>query len=991
MTQNCIIRKRAFSNKCSVKTILLLLGLFFANSILAQNQSLTGEIVDDLGEPIIGAMVMVKGTTKGTITDATGQFVLSNLSQNDVIQFSYVGYREQEVVFTGQRNVRISLQENVEILDEVVVVGYGSLSKREVSSSIVQVNRSDFQQGAMSNPMEMLQGKVAGLSVNLTDQANPNAGTDNALQIRGAASISASNSPLIIIDGIAGGDYQSLSAQDIESVTVLKDAGSAAIYGTRGANGVVLITTRRGSAREGTHRITYDSWLGVNIAKPKPDILSPEEFREKDRDTDYGASTDWWDLLMRDFSYDTNQYLSIDGTTKNGFYGASINYRKATGLDMVTDRQEYGGRFTIQQRGFDNWVEFNATLNVRKVNETNGRAGWGGALTTNPTYPVFDEEGNYFQPTSPTGASTPKSNLDQTIRKGDRTYVLGSAELKVHLLKKANQSLNVSLNHSLNFRDHDNYEYQPSTSSDSFWNGYKGNAYRRDRKWQTNQTEFLANYTMSHGDHDFKLVAGYHYEESYYEKFDARNFDFAFDQTTWDDMGSGTYLKAGKSELGTEKNMNKLIGVFGRINYNWKNLLMASASYRREGSTKFGPENKWGDFMSASAAWELANMPFMQNVSMVNSLKPRASYGVTGRSDFDPYLSQQNYKADGLYYMDGGWTTGFAPAVNANPGLAWEKAIITNIGIDFSLWKNRLRGSIEYYDRQSKDLLYRYTAPQPPFVHEQIMVNVGTIQNRGFELSLDGDILTKTPLKWTSGIVLSNGNTTLKKLSNDVFEVSYLRLGEKGGPGTSEYYFRVTEGGKIGQFYGLKTAGVDENGNMEVYNQNNEVIPIGDAKNEDKRFIGNGTPKYFLSWNNSLTYKQFDLNIFWRGAFGFDIYNERMYGMGLEGCGTSNVLRSAYDTELKHPGGLISSYFLENGNFFKLENVTLGYNYKPRQNKFMDNMRVYLSAKNLFTITSYSGNDPSIVRVNGLEPGLDDSGAYPQAMVLTLGVTINFK
>ncbi|MCC8197752.1 MAG: TonB-dependent receptor [Tannerellaceae bacterium] len=686
-----------------------------------------------------------------------------------------------------------------------------------------------------------------------------------------------------------------------------------------------------------------------------------------------------------------NQYLSLDGTTKNGSYGASVNYRKVTGLDMVTARQEYGGHFSIQQRGLDNWVELTASLNARKVKEDKGEASWGSALTTNPTMPVWDEStGNYYQPTSPTGASNPKSQLDLVDKQGDRNYLLGSAELKVHILKQANQSLNVSLNHSLNYNDYDYYEYNPSTSADSYWNGYTGKAERKNQKWWTNRTELLGNYTLSLEDHDFKIVAGYSYEESNFEELKAVNSNFAFDQTQWNDLGSGTYLNEGKAEMESKKNSSKLIGVFGRINYNWKDLLMASASYRHEGSTKFGPDNKWGSFVAGSVAWEIANMPFMQQIQLVDMLKPRISYGVTGRSDFDPYLSQQNYKAEGNYYMDGRWVTGYAPAVNANPALAWEKAVVTNIGIDFSFW-NRLRGSVEYYDRQSRNLLYNYTAPQPPFVHEKILVNVGTIQNQGFEISLDGDILKKTPVKWSSGIILSQGVTKLKKLSNDVFEASYLNIKEKGGPGSSEYYFRVEEGGKIGQFYGLQTAGVDANGNMLVYDRNDEIIPIGDAQIEDKRFIGNGAPKVFLSWNNTLRYKQFDLNMFWRGAFGFDIYNDRLYGMGLEGAGSSNVLRSAYNTELKHPGGLISSYFLEKGNFFKLENVMVGYNLQPRENKFMNSMRVYLSAKNLFTITNYSGNDPSIVAVNGIDPGVDNSGAYPQAMVFTLGVTINFK
>ncbi len=694
---------------------------------------------------------------------------------------------------------------------------------------------------------------------------------------------------------------------------------------------------------------------------------------------------------MRDFSYDLNQYLAIDGTTRNGFYGASINYKKSTGLDFVTDRQEYGGRFTIQQRGLDSRVELNANLNFRKVNQNNGNASWGSTLTTNPTYPVWDDStGNYYQPTSPTGASTPARNINLNETKGDRNYIMGSAELKVHILRQANQSLNVSVNHSLNYNDYDYCNYQPSTSSDSYWNGYSGKAERRDRKWWTNRTELLGNYALSLQDHDFKVVVGYNYEETNYEDLRAINSNFAFDQTKWNDLGAGTFLKDGKADMSSNKNSSKLIGVFGRINYNWKDLIMASVSYRREGSTKFGPNNKWGNFAAGSLAWEITNMPFMQDITIVDMLKPRASYGVTGRSDFDPYLSMQNYKAEGNYLMDGNWVRGYAPSVNSNPSLAWEKAVVANVGIDFSFW-NRLRGSVEYYDRQSRDLLFRYTAPQPPFIYDKITVNVGTIQNQGFEMNLEGDIVTKAPVKWTSGIILSQGVSKLKKLSNDVFEASYLNLKGKSGPGTSEYYFRVAEGGKIGQFYGLKTAGVDENGNMLVYNEENEIIPIGDALNEDKRYIGNGAPKVFLSWNNTLRYKNFDLNIFWRGAFGYKIYNDRLYGMGLEGAGSSNVLKSAYETDLKHPGGLISSYYLENGNFFKLENVTLGYNYKPRENKFMDNMRVYFSAKNLATITKYSGNDPSIVEINGIEPGVDNSGTYPQARVFTLGLTINFK
>ncbi len=972
---------------------MLTLSMCCASYLFAQTGVLKGTVADANGETVIGASVMVKGTSNGTVTDLSGGYTLSNVKTNDLIVFSYIGFTSQEVRYQGQQMLNIVLEENVKALDEVVVVGYGSLSKRELSSSIVQVNKENFLQGAVNNPMEMLQGKVAGFIVNQTSPANPNSsGTE--LQIRGAASLTASNSPLVIVDGIIGADYQSISSQDIESMTVLKDAGSAAIYGTRGANGVILITTKRGTGKEGTARITYDSWIGLNSFKAKPRVLTPEEFREKGRDADYGSSTNWWDEISREGpAYDINQYLSVDGSLRNGFYGMSVNYRKATGADYVSNREEFGGKLQVQQRALNNLLELNGSLNYRKTTQKEGDATWGSALTTNPTMPVWDDEtGNYYQPTTPTGASQPASRLALTDRPRESNYILAFAEAKFHIMKKAHQALNVSLSYSLNHQTRDDYRYRPSNSSDSFWNGYTGRAQRDYSKNGTNRLELLANYNLSVNAHEFKVVGGYNYEEYNYESLSTENFNFAFDQLKWNDIGSGTYLKDGKANMSSSKSRSKLIGFFGRINYNWKGLLIASASYRREGSTKFGENNKWGDFYAGSLAFEVAKLSFMDAYPFINSLKPRVSYGVTGRSDFDPYLSMQTYQAKGQYYMDGNWVTGFAPSVNANSLLAWEKAVVTNIGIDLSFY-NRLRASFEWYDRQSKNLLYRYTAPQPPFLYSDITVNVGTIRNRGIEFTVDGDILVNTPVKWSSGIIAGTGSTSLEKLSNDVFKSSYLNLGSTGGTGSTDYNFRVEEGGKIGQFWALEWTGdIDEHGNMYVYNANGEPILMTEAKSSDKRLLeANGVPKLDLSWNNTLKYKNFDLSIFWRGAFGFQIYNNMVSSIGLEGGGNSNLLLSAYDTKLKYAGGLTSSYFLEDGDYVKLDNITLGYNFRPKTNNYLENLRVYVAAKNIATITSYTGNNPSIVRVTGLTPGIDGSGAYPQATSFTIGVTMRIK
>jgi len=955
--------------------------------------NVSGVVSDPQGEPLIGASVSVEGVSNGAITDIDGNYTLHNVATDAMLIFSYVGYEPQKVKVDGRTIINITMQENVSILNEVVVVGYGSLSRKELSSSIVQVDKSEFAQGAVNNPMEMLTGKVAGLNISTSSPADPNGSSD--LQVRGATSLTASNGPLVVIDGVAGGDIRNLAPQDIESITVLKDAASAAIYGTRGANGVILVTTRKGSGTEGKAVITYDSYFAMNFAKDRPEVLSSDEWRRARRGQDYGYDTDWYSELMRDFSYDTNQYISIDGSTSNGFYGASLNYKRATGLDIVSAREEYGGRFNVQQRAINDHLQLTASLIARKVKETWGDTGtFDTALGMNPTMPIMNEDGSYFQPTSPTNAQNPVQKLRVNTSQGNRTYVLGTADVKYNIWRNDVHTVNTQLSYSLHYNDLKSDYYTPSTSGESYWNGYKGRASIVWQKWWTNRLEWIGNYFFNKGDNDVKAMIGYTYERSNWEQIGAENKDFTFDNTLWHSIGSGSYLTDGKANMYSGKSESTLIGFFGRVNYSWRNMLFASASIRYEGSTKFGADHKWGSFPAASIAWEIAQMPFMeQYADVVQSIKPRFSYGVTGRSDFDAYRSLATYSTSGNYLIDGAWVTGYAPSSNANPLLGWEKSTSANYGVDFMLF-NRLHGSIEYFDRRSQDLLYNYTAPQPPYVYSNILVNVGTTRNTGVELSLTGDILTGTPVTWTSGINYSYGTTKLTKLSNEIYKASYLDLYQKPGVGSNEYFFRVQEGGKIGQYYGYEYAGVDENGNMMVWSGDGEKIYATQASPEnDKRYIGNGAPKHFLAWNNTLRWRDFDLSFMFQGAFGFEIFNMRKYGMGLRGSGSDNVLRDAYldDKDVFSSAGVITSYFLEKGDYFKLENVTLGYTVPFKKRTIIDSLRVFCSAKNLFTITGYSGNDPSIVTSTGITPGIDVASAYPSATQVSFGVTLRFK
>ena len=977
---------------CLLRHVLILLGVMVTSVSVFAQQTVSGTVTDATGETVIGVTVMVKGTTNGVATDISGKYALKNVPADATIVFSSLGYKTVEEKVDGRSVIDVVMNDDQQLLDEVVVVGYGSLSRKELTSSIVQIDKDQFQQGGMNNVMEMLTGKVAGLNVSTVSPADPN--SSSSLQVRGATSLTASNEPLIVIDGVAGGDIRTLAPQDIESMTVLKDAASAAIYGTRGANGVILITTKKGSGTPGKARITYDSYFAVNLAKGKPDVLSPDEWRRARRGNDYGASTDWYDLLMRDFSYDTNQYVSIDGSTENGYYNASINYKRATGLDIVSAREEYGARAAIQQMFLDKRLQLTLTLNARHVKEDWGDSGlFDTALSMNPTIPVYDENGDYYQPTSPTGVANPVGKLNLETSQGNRTYILGTVDAKWNIWSNGTHSINTQVSYSYDYNDLKSDFYTPSSSSESYWNGYAGRASITYQKWWTNRVEWLGNYFFNSNGHDVKLMVGYTYERENWEQMFMQNNNFTFDNALWHGIGSGSYLQEGKANMYAGKSESTLVGFFGRINYNWRDMIIASASMRYEGSTKFGADSKWGAFPSVSLAWEIAKTPFMEDYSdIVQSLKPRFSYGVTGRSDFDAYQSITTYSQNGKYYIDGEWVTGYAPSNNANTELQWEKSSSANYGIDFMLW-NRLYGSVEYFDRRSNDLLYTYSAPQPPYVYSTILVNVGTTKNTGVELSLTGDVFVDTPVKWTTGVNYSYGTTKLSKLSNDIYKASYLDLYQKPGAGTSEYFFRVQEGGKIGQFYGYEYAGTDDEGNMLVYNKDGEKILTAQATAEDKRYIGNGAPEHFLTWNNTLRWRDFDLSVMFQGAFGHEIFNMRKYGMGLQGCGTDNVLRSAYleDSDVITGGGVISSYFLENGNYFKLANVTLGYTVPFKSNKLVESLRVYVAAKNLFTITGYSGNDPSIVTSTGITPGVDVNSAYPQATQLTLGVTFRFK
>ena len=969
---------------------MIALLLLAVGVVSAQGGYLVKGVVEDAQGPVIGATVLQQGTTNGTTTGLDGDFMLRVPDADAIVEISCIGYATQ-VFKASEVPARILLAEDTEFLDEVVVIGYGTLSKKEVSASIVQVDSKDFFRGTTNNPMTMLTGKVAGLNVVTSQGSNPNSGSD--YQIRGATSLQAGNGPLVVIDGVPGGEIRSLAPQDIESMTVLKDAASASIYGTAGANGVILVTTKKGSKDEaGTAHVTYDGAFNVNFVKDPIAVLTPEEWVRSRRGTDYGARTDWYNALLRDFSYGHSHYVGVDGSTAKGSYNASVSYKNSLGVDLVDAREEFGARAAVEQRLIKDILQLNISLNARRVNEEYGNDGsFGTALTINPTFPIYNEDGSYYQPTAPTNATNPVEAMLNKTANGQRLYTTGAVSLKANFIKTEVHNLSSTVTYSLDYNDYKSNNYTPIESHDKYWNGYEGTASLSYSKNWRNQLEWLFNYSFHSGEHHLNAVAGYSYQDFNSESMNMTNRGFTYDSILWNDIGAGTARteNPAQTSMGSGKSLSKVIALLGRVNYNWNNTIFASLSLRHEGATNFGVNNKWGNFPAASIAWEMANMDFMQSVRWITSLKPRVSYGVTGRRG-GSNVSRPTYGSHGQYYMDGEWVKGYRPATNANPDLRWEKLVAVNAGIDFVLFNNRLRGSLDLYDRRSPDLLYNYTAPQPPFIHSSILVNVGETQNLGAELSLDGDIIMKKNFSWTSGINASTGYSKIRTLSNQIYGASYIDMLGTGGLGQTSYYYRYTEGSRIGTLYGYEAAGVNEYGDMMVYDNDGNVITAASANAAFKRYIGNTIPKLFLSWNNTFRYKNFDLSIFMNGAFGHMIYNNRRAG-NLQSSGNANVFRTAYtrDKDVREYGGVVTSYFLEHGDFMKIQNVSLGYTLTPKS-EIIRSLRVFLTATDLYTITGYTGTDPALLSTNGLTPGVDNGTGYPETRVVTLGATVTF-
>ena len=977
-----------------------LLTLLMPLSLLAQEINVHGVVTDEKGEAVIGASVMQKGTTNGTITDFDGNFTLA-VPGNATLVISYIGYTTQEIAVNGKKELPVTLKEDSQTLSEVVVVGYGTMDKKELTSAISHVGSKDFLQSSSMDPSMMIQGKVPGVSITNTGASDPN--NQASIQIRGISSRSAGLGPLIVVDGIPGGNLTNINANDIESFDILKDGAASAIYGTRGSNGVILVTTKKGQ-KDGAVHTSYNGMVGFDFMKKELDMLKAGDYRTlrsgESVGYDLGGNTDWLDEVSR-IGIKTQHTLTLSGGSAKSNYRGSIDYRNSTGIDKRSKREEYGARIALNHTTSSGLVTFVANVAPRVIYRN--QAAWDvfrNAIEANPTTPLMDPENpvQYYNFAGQTAGYNPVELINLEQDKGTTKLLDWDGTVKLNLFplllkNPGNQVLTTQLTFADHQYDNDNSWFRPSTSTLAINNGYSGEATRSYSKESMRSLEWVTNYSTSIGDHNIKAMAGYSYQYAQYSGLNNSNKDFPNDGLTFDNIGTGEYAKEeGRVDMGSYRNDSKLIAFFGRVSYDYKGRYLFTASLRREGSSKFGANHKWGSFPAVSAGWRVSDEAFMEGTkSWLTDLKLRADYGVTGNQDFSSYLSLNTMTGFGYYSYNGRTFQVWGPSKNVNPNLRWEKGKNWNVGVDFALFNGRLSGSLNYYNRHQQDLLGDYNVPTPPYLFTSTFVNVGTMRNTGLEIDLNWTAVNKKDFGYSISFVGATQDNKFLDFSNSEFVgQDFYDVCSTEDPYPFHNLQRIEKGKRIGNFYLLRYAGIDSKGNWIVYDKDGDMILADNATDEDRYVAGNGLPKFTASMTHSLRYRNWDATVYFQGAFGFDIFNTHDFYYGTKSF-IGNVMKKAYEkNQLVTANPAVTDYFLERGDYVKLDMITLGYTFNVNK-KFLERVRFYATAKNIFTFTGFSGVDPSTYQVNGLTPGATGSRSYyPSTFQCMIGAQLDF-
>lgn len=966
----------------------------------ANDVTVIGTVVDSEGEPLIGATVMVTGTTTGAITDVDGKFSIKAAPGKE-IRISYVGYLPHTFkVRQGETDYgRIVLNSDSQSLDDLVVIGYGTQKKGDVTSAVASVKAEDFTVGAIGDASELVKGKVAGLTI-AKGSGDPNA--ESTIRLRGVISLEGGSSPLVLIDGVEGG-LGTVAPENIASIDVLKDASAAAIYGTRGANGVILITTKSGShATDATVTATYSGYVSWASLAKKHKFMTGDQIRQGLTNySDRGYDTDWLDAVTRT-AFTHNHDFQISGGSKNTTYSGNVSYRKAEGVILTTFNEELKMNFDISHKFFNDIVTVHLGLLHGQHKDNGLNAGteiYRQAIMRNPTEPIYDADGLPYENFGITYYYNPVGLIEMRDGDSKNRWSRMHGDITVEPIKgwqtKLLLSRNTSDGHSAYFNSSNYHSHRTD--------GKTGDAGHNYWESKTNLIEITSNYRTTFGDkHRFDALVGYSWEENVNEGFSAWNADFNNDFFKWNNLGIGQELKEGKASMSSYKNDNKLIGFFGRISYGFDNRYNILVSFRREGSSKFGANHKWGNFPSVSAGWNISNESFWAGLPVAewwNSFKLRAGYGVTGIIPNDPYQALTRYAYSGYFYNDGKWVPGLQVNSNPNPDLKWETSSEINVGIDWDMFNGRFGGSIDVYSKTSKDMLWWYDVPVPPNLYSQTLANVGKMRNSGVEILLKGIPVQVRDFEWNTTLTLSHNTNKLLSLSNGMYETANEHETAYLGEPISQATHRLEVGKAVDRYFGIKSVGVSENGLWLVENPTTgEVTELTDAMLPDanwKQDLGNSLPKVYMGWNNTFRYRDFDLSMQFTGQFGFKILNEaRCYyeNNSVNYNRLQSVLEAPYGdrTLAGNQKQTFVSYYLEDGDFLKLTNLTFGYTVPFKNTKWVKSIRAYFSAENLFTITGYKGLDPELQNGDATSSGIEWRDNYPTIRSFTIGLQATF-
>lgn len=1021
--------------------LALVIGMAVAPSeAFAQGKTVSGVVSDAIG-PVPGVGVFLKGNSAvGTSTDFDGKYTLSGLPSDAVLVFSALGFAEVEEVVGNRTEINVTLSEDALMLSETVVIGYGTQRKGDITSAVASVKPEDFTVGNLQDASDMIRGKVAGLSITKSS-GDPNAGS--TIRLRGTTTINGDLTPLILVDGVPG-DMGTVAPENIADISVLKDASAAAIYGTRGANGVILITTKSGKRGDNVN-VTYSGYAALSTFAKKADFFTAEDIKNGYNGLagntltsfkDMGHSTDWLDLISRP-GFTHNNTLSISGGTKSTTYAASVSYRDEQGVIKMTDNNELKMTFDISQYLFDDILKLNLNIvkGIHKNTTSNPSYAYRQALIRNPTAPVYntndegvqDESLGYHEEFGRFQYYNPVSILNECIGDSQSEWTNLAGNITLEPIKGWKTNLMMST-HRYNGMSETYYSKYYYSNYSSWINkgdpaGYNGSASKGQSNSISNYLDLTSQYDALWDKHRFSAMVGYSYTYNMNQGFSGWNSDFPTEGFLYNNLGSGSnYIldEDGKLErllagASSYKNDSKLVAFFGRISYGYDDRYNVMVSYRREGSSKFGANHKWGNFPSASASWNIHNEEFMANTKhWLSNFKLRAGWGVTGIIPGSSYASLVTYDYDtyNKYYntSTGQWEKALAATQNPNPDLHWETSNEINVGIDMGFFADRLSFSIDVYNKTTNGLLYNYSVPLPPNLHNSILANVGVMNNKGVELFLTGIPVQTKDFEWVSTLTMSHNSNKLVSLSNDLYETAdYLNTGGISDP-VSVSTHRVEVGMATGNFWGLKsTGGITADGKWIVELPDGTWTPYSTELNDDqyRQYLGTGVPQVNLNWGNTFQYKGFDLGVQLSSQLGFYILNnQRLFYQN--NSIAYNRLRCAsdalpvYDLETKQPTGVYRqlstaqtqgfiSEFLERGDYVKLDNVTLGYTFNTKNNKYVKAARMYLSGDNLAVLTGYSGLDPEIANGNPFwGAGIDDRDKYPTIRSFTFGVNLTF-